>query len=285
MATNRQQFFAPVKKVKSIEVFPKMNFSDHNDHCVIVDRPDGGGEQVVNFVSERYGLLENKQFFTELEKQLRANKLRFETDYNHIDYCKYYASYKVEGRDLSVGQTKYMDKIKPMIQIQRSYSSQIGFRLLLGFYRQICSNGMFGLKTQSVANLKHTVGNLDKMYETINTTIQRFLEESKDTIEQFQVAGDREIVNWEDRVMEITANTSFPKKSIEQVINRINFESNQNNLPITDWLIYNGFNYQLNHSQGIGGSPEAKIKLDKELFKHIIDNPFDAKFDRELVLA
>jgi hypothetical protein len=278
MSKSKEEFFAAVRKVKSTEIFPNVGFSKHNDHCVLVTRPDGV-EQAVNFVSGRYGLLENTEFFPALEQKLTENGFRFTPAYDHVDYCKYYATYQIEGRDLMIGQTKYADKIMPMMKIMRSYSSQIGFRIVFGFYRQICSNGLWGYKWVQQANLKHTVGNLDKMYQTITTSIQKFLDEAKDLTEVYQVIGDREVTHWTDRVQEVIAATSFPLKSAEEVINRINFEHNSNGLPITDWLIYNGFNYQLSHSEGMGASPEARVELDREVFSHILNKPFDAKFE------
>lgn len=281
---NREAFFSPVRKVETQLVIPGFKPSAHNSQTVIVTRPDGV-DQIVNFASESYGLLDNNEFFPALEQSMRDNGFRFDVNYSHIDFCKYYAQYTIDGRDLNIGQTKYQDKVKPMVKIMRSYSSQIGFRLVLGFYRQICSNGMWGTKWLQQANLKHTNGNLDKMYVSINDTIQKFLDEAQDIAEEFQVIGDRSVTNWTDRVQEIAASTDFSAKHIEDVVSRINFEHNNNNLPITDWLIYNGFNYQLNHSDKINSAPEVKVKLDKDIFKHILDNPFNAKFNPELILA
>ena len=277
MSKSKEEFFAPVRKVESVEVFPGVEFSSHNNHCVLVTRPDGM-EQAVNFVSGRYGLLENAEFFPQLESKLTENNFRFTASYENVDFCKYYATYKIEGRDLNIGQTKYDDKIMPMMKIMRSYSSQIGFRIVFGFYRQICSNGLWGYKWVQQSNLKHTVGNLDKMYQTITTSIQKFLDEAKELTEVYQVIGDRAVTHWTDRVQEVIAATGFPVKAAEQVINRINFEHNTNGLPITDWLIYNGFNYQLSHSEGMGASPESRVDLDREVFNHILNQPFDAKF-------
>lgn len=281
---NKEAFFSPVRKVETTSIIPGFETSNHNSHAVIVTRPDGQ-DQLVNFVSESYGLLDNSEFFPALESKMKENKFRFDANYKHHEFCKYYAQYTIDGRDLNIGQTKYQDKIKPMVKIMRSYSSQIGFRLVLGFYRQICSNGMWGTKWLQQANLKHTQGNLDKMYASINLTIQKFLDEANELTEEFQVLGDRTVTHWEDRVMEVAASTDFSSKHIEEVMNRINFEHSNNNLPITDWLIYNGFNYQLNHSDRINSAPEAKVKLDKAVFKHILDNPFDAKFEPDAIIA
>lgn len=281
---SKEEFFSPVRKEASQLLFPSMEFSPHNSHCVIVTRPDEK-DQVVNFVSDRYGLLHNSEFFGNLEDRLRQNKFRFDGQYSHVDFCKYYADYTIQGRDLMIGSTKYQDKIMPRMKIMRSYSSQIGFRVVYGFYRQICSNGMWGTKWVQQANLKHTEGNLDKMYQVITEGMQKFLDETQQCIEEFQVVGDRSVTHWVDRIEEVIASTAFSVKLKEDVIRRVNIEHNENNLPITDWLIYNAFNYQLNHSDQIHSSPEARIQLDREIFKHIIDNPFDAKFEPELISA
>jgi hypothetical protein len=277
---NKDAFFSPVRKVETQTLIPGFETSAHNTHAIVVTRPDGV-DQLVNFVSQNYGLLDNNEFFPALEKSMRENKLSFDASYGHQEHCKYYATYTIKGRELSIGKSEYQDKILPQIKIMRSYSSQIGFRLVLGFYRQICSNGMWGFKSVSQANLKHTQGNLPLMYESINTTIAKFIEEAKELTEVFQVLGDRKVTHWNDRVLEIASNTAFSAKHAEDVIERITIEHNENGLPITDWLIYNGFNYQLNHSENIQSSPEAKVKLDKQLFKHILDNPFDQKFEVE----
>ena len=42
--------------------------------------------------------------------------------------------------------------------------------------------------------------------------------------------------------------------------------------PVTDWLIYNAFNYQLNHNEKIGFFEEYKEVVDQKILEFMLEN-------------
>jgi hypothetical protein len=81
---------------------------------------------------------------------------------------------------------------------------------------------------------------------------------------------EQKLNNIQERVEQIAVDVNFPSRQVEEVVNRIEIEQKQNNLPLTDWLVYNGFNYQLNHNEKINMPEELKMELDGKVFAKLL---------------
>lgn len=267
-----KDFFSPVKKVPAKDILGKnYNTTERNSHCIVVDI-DGGGHKIVNFCSKVYGLVENSKIFPEIEKML-SEKYTFSKKYTHRDHSKFYADYLLKGKDTIIGHAKFDDKIQPLIRIMHSYNGQLKYSAQMGFKRQICSNGLWGYVFETQIDLRHNLGNLSKIFEGTMKGVDEFLKQSEKFKLVYQVLADRQIKNVEHRVDEvINAVKLFPKRQRAEVIERINIEHKDNNLPITDWLVYNAFNYQLNHNTSIKQHEDVKMTTDKKVFEFMHKN-------------
>ena len=57
------QFYAPVRKVDSSELNPKLEFMSYNECKVLVTNVETGAEVEVNNCSHNYGLIPNERLF------------------------------------------------------------------------------------------------------------------------------------------------------------------------------------------------------------------------------
>lgn len=265
-------FYFEVEKVKSSDLFPGFAFNSYNSHSIVVKTPDNPNGVVVNNCSADYGLLPNRDIFPILEESL-ASEFKFVATRNVSDLSKFYVEYKLQGKEFSISpKTGKRDIISPVLRIQHSYNSRILFDVMFGFYREICTNGLWGYQYASEFVLSHTKNNVDKIVEkTMNATV-KFMEEANFVRDKYQFLANGEIVtNLEERVDEIIENTNFHQLR-EDILERIRKEHQVDGLPITDYLIYNGFNFQLNHNTKIKMQPEHKVKLDRKVFSFITES-------------
>lgn len=268
---SEREFFSPVKKVESIEVLgAELSTLPAHSHAIVVNTESG--DKVVNFCSKIYGLVENEKIFPQIEAML-SEKYTFKKTYRHKDYSKFYADYLLEGKDTMIGHAKFDDKIQPLIRIMHSYNGTLKYSAVMGFRRQICSNGLWGHVFETAIDLRHNEGNLSKIFEGTINGVDNFIKKSNDFKLIYEVLAERKIENLEHRVDEvINAVKLFPKRQRQEVIDRVKIEQSNNNLPLTDWLIYNAFNYQLNHNEEIKQHLDVKMTTDKQVFNFIHKN-------------
>ena len=79
--------------------------------------------------------------------------------------------------------------------------------------------------------------------------------------------ANRMVNNWTERIEEVTKVTGFPTRQLEAVTSRLMSEHHQHGLPITDWLIYNAFNGELNHNSTIKTDEYKRMELDTLIFE------------------
>ena len=76
--------------------------------------------------------------------------------------------------------------------------------------------------------------------------------------------------NVEELITEVIENTKFPTRQGESVLERINEEHSQLGGSMNRWLVYNGFNYQLNHNTDIGTADHKKDRIDEQVLDYLL---------------
>lgn len=268
--TAEQEFYLPARIVDTSTLLSADNATvmKYNDKAVIVDLPTG--PKIVNFCSKIYGLVKNEEIFPQIEKLL-DEKFVYERKYRHSDNCVFWADYLLQGKDMLIGKASFDDKVQPCIRIMHSYNGTVRFKAVMGFRRQICSNGLWGYVFDTAFELRHSSGNLLKIFEKTIAGVESFLEQAESFKLKYDDMADRMVVNLKERVELITAATNFPKRQMEAVIQRAQIEHSTNNLPMSDWLVYNAFNYQLNHNTEFSGDEAYRMKMDSTILKMITE--------------
>lgn len=266
--TTEEQFYLPAKLVETTEI---LNLEDsttmpYNSHAVVVEMPSG--PKIVNFCSEKYGLVKNSEIFPEIEKLLDEDYI-YKKVYRHRDNCVFWADYTLQGRDLLVGAAKFDDKVQPIIRIMHSYNGSVRYRAVMGFRRQICTNGLWGHVFDTQVDLRHSQGNLTKIFSETIEGVKEFVEKADEFKLQYDEMTNNLVQNVDEFVELIINSSMFPKRQKEAVIDRVKIESSSHNLPISDWLVYNAFNYQLNHNDEFSNDEVHRMKIDNQVLRLI----------------
>ncbi|HNQ19961.1 MAG TPA: DUF932 domain-containing protein [Bacteroidales bacterium] len=263
-----QEFYLParIEETSSILNLENAQVMPYNDRAVIVDLPTG--PKIVNFCSKVYGLVENDKIFPEIEKLL-SEKYIFKKSYRHVNHCVFWADYELEGRDMFIGNIGFEDSVKPLIRIMHSYNGSVKYRAIMGFRRQICSNGLWGYVFDTQFELRHSVGNLHKIFENTLKGVEKFLEQAEDFKLKYEDMTSKAVANPQEKIELIINSSNFPKRQADAVLQRLEYEANNLNLPVNDWLIYNAFNYQINHNEEFSNDESYRMKMDHQILRLI----------------
>lgn len=258
-------FYAPVRKVACKDIIPETNFLSYNDHAIIMNV--AGQDTIVNFCSEDYGLLPTYDLFPKIEEVL-AKEFDFDVNYSVRNMGRFYADFKIKGFEKSIGKK---DFVNPVVRFAHSYNSQIMFNGSAGHEREICTNGLWGLVMEHMISLSHTKNNVEVIVGRVFDMVTGFIANIENENMRLEALLQKKIkvAALEERVKEIIEETGFYKSVEKEIMDRINFEKTQNNLPLTNWLLYNAFNYQLNHNDKLSGAPEDKMKKDRAVFAYL----------------
>lgn len=260
-------FFAPVEAVDTASLL-NGTFDVRSDRskAVVVTKPDGG-KSIVNLASKTYGLHTTTELFGRLESEMEG-KIEYEAQYFHEDYKRFYADYTLKGRMTSIGSLNFKgDNVAPKIRVMHSYDSWIPFTFQIGMWRQICTNGLHGYAFEQKARVKNTINSTPEIYRIMVDEMQTLLDSVKNIEVVYNDMANRSVPNFTERITEVVAATSFPARQVEAVTNRLISEHSIHNLPISDWLIYNAFNYQLNHNESIKTDEYKRMEMDSRIFE------------------
>lgn len=254
-----------------ISIIPGANFMSYNNHAVIMELD--GVDTFVNFCSANYGLLPAYEIFPLIEKVL-SEKFKIEVEYVVRNVACFYVYYKLSNIEFEVGKG---DQIQPTMMVAHSYNSQKQFNVNFGFRRKICENGLWGIVTEHGLTVSHTEGMIEALAENVLVLVEDFMKRSGEEAEKYDVLYQKKIKasELEATVKEAIKEAGFYKSVEKEVIERVLYEKETHRLPLTNWLLYNAFNFQLNHNDKLNGSPEEKMKKDKAMFNHLSDGVFE----------
>ena len=262
-------FFAPVELVETKTILNgDFNIRSDRSKSVIITKPDGGRD-IVNMASDSYALNTTTELFGRLEAEMDG-KIQYEAKYYHEGFKRFFADYTLKGRMTSIGALDFKsDKVAPKIRVMHSYDSFIPFTFQVGMWRKICENGLHGYAFDQKAKVKNTVNKTPEIYRTMVAEMQSLIEKAKEIEVVYNDMANRQISNWTERIEAVVAGTDFPVRQTEMVTQRLILEHQTHDLPISDWLIYNAFNYQLNHNSEMKRDEYSRMNIDTKVFEFL----------------
>jgi len=108
-------------------------------------------------------------------------------------------------------------------------------------------------------------------FESVMQMTSEFLAEASDAMESYHELEGQPVKDWMDRIEEVTEATTFPVTLQEAVVARMELELDSTpGLKSTDWVVYNAFNFQLNHNTSIGAKYNKKDAMDQEVLEYLL---------------
>jgi hypothetical protein len=249
-----------------------------------------GGDFFLNACSGVYELVKNESIFPHIGGILDSHKIKYEVEFSHTNNVRFYANYVITDKKLGYTMDGTSDRVQPLLRVQHSYNGLTKYRIIFGYYRLICSNGLvIAVEAMTKYNLcltgKHTKSIIGSL-EQLNSLLTVFADDSKavrkELIEKYEILGGRMVPNVQDRIKEvmiqnkinIIENTKF--NTLLDITNRIMIEANDNSLgykgKVTDWLVYNGINQYLNDDDLNIAAPEKRQETDSKVFEYMLEN-------------
>jgi hypothetical protein len=262
--------FYPVRKVRSDELVPGIATNSYNEYKVVVETPKGLKE--VNSCSDVYRVFSNEEILLSLLPEIsRICPVKL------VPKIYQDAIFKIDlvmDRTITMGGRVEMDEIFPSFTFYNSYNGKIKLSGNVSCMRLICTNGMMAPVSEfSSETYMHTANNGEGLaISEMMNTVQTFLDNLEEIIEPFRELRAMPVYNLTERVDEIIEETKFPITQRDAVLDRIQYEMAELGFPKTDWLVYNGFNFQLNHNTDINMAPHKKSQMDSQIQNFILTN-------------
>jgi len=249
-----------------------------------------GNDFLLNQCSNIYTLVKNVDIFPNIEKVLTENNIAFSVTYSHINNVRFYADYIIEDSRYSYNMKNTTDYIKPMLRVQHSYNGLTKYRIIFGYYRLVCTNGMtipiqemknFNLVIvgKHTASIEHSFNELDKMLKYFAVNAKQITEE---ITAKYELLGGRMVTNLEDRITEVLNAVKMPIvdnskfNTLNYITSIAKHDANDNTLGyngrVNDFLLYNAINQYLNDDSRNIAVPEKRMETDSKVLEFMLIN-------------
>ena len=266
---------------------------------VVATLPDGLLD--VNYCSPRYELVPNASIFPKIVAILIHHGIEFNVTYFHDDHARFYADFQITDSRYTYKMKGSNDFICPMLRVQHSYNGMTKYRIIFGYFRLVCSNGLvIGIEEMKNFNLcltgKHTSSILGSL-RRLNDLMEVFATDAKELTQtltsKYEKLAESVVTNVKDRVNEVlkvgkviaVENSKF--NTVNNIVDRIMAEANGDktvkingedktlgyNGKVTDWLIYNGVNQYINDNSLNIAAPEKRMESDSKIFEYLLKYP------------
>ena len=259
--TDIESLLFDVKKVKTALILPMYQPLSYNSIAVIDDK-----NRILNFCSEDYGLVKNFDIINAVKEKFKDFSIDIQGKSSHGN-TRFQFDVIFKNNPIMSG----IDPVFPKLSIFNSYNGRTKYAFQGGLYRQICTNGLaIGIEgsSKSISQIHTPSAEAGLAIEQINEIVSILLDSSELLSKPIEYLQDVPIKWPEERIYEVADATGFPVSQIEKVIERVQTEAKQ--LEMTDWIIYNGFNFQLNHNEDFSMAPDKRNKLDMNIFDYMI---------------
>ena len=265
--------------------------ASNKEYCKRIVGQINGGDFLLNQCSNIYKLISNADIFPNIEAVLEANGIEYTVEYSHINHVRFYADYKITDSRYGYTMKGTNDKIMPMLRVQHSYNGLTKYRILFGFFRMVCTNGLtVAVEEMKRFNLvivgKHTEA-IKNSFSKLNEMLIYFGANahiiSGAITQKYEKLGGVWVTNPEDRLREVleasniivVENNNF--NTLNDIMGRVKAEANGEvnydmgyNGRINNWLIYNGINQYLNDNSRNIATPEVRIEKDSKVLEYML---------------
>lgn len=263
----------------------------NSEYSRIVVGQTSEGAMDLNYCSPRYELIPNSDIFPNVENVLNTNEIDFKVTYQHINHVRFYADYEITDKRYAYTMNNTSDDIVPMLRVQHSYNGLTKYRIVFGYFRLVCTNGMvIPVQEMDEFNLviigKHT-DSIKKSFAKLDVLLNNFVDGAKEITsritEKYEILGGHWVANVQDRLTEVLEASKIAIidtskfNTLNDITNRIMVEANGEkedlgyNGKVNDWLIYNGINQYLNDNDRNIAVPEKRMETDSKVFEYMLE--------------
>lgn len=260
--------YFPVRKVPIEEIAAGYDYPSGLSHAIIVTKPDGE-ERIVQFCSDLYHLVPNDTVIPELEKEV-SRFFKIEKKIKMWGWSRFFIDFIIKDKSIEISKG---DNVFARFRTINSYDGAIRYHYQMGFWRQICGNGLtipIGEVRELVSMHTPKLGK-ETSFEALLQMTSEFMAEASDIAEIYYELQENTVKDWMMRIEEVAEETSFPISLTEDVAYRMGKELEAlPGIEPNDWLVYNAFNYQLNHNDELKAKESKKDTMDQEVLDYLL---------------
>lgn len=266
-----KHLFYKTEKVLVKDILPDYDPPEGQEYAIVTHTDQG--MKICNFCSKSYNLVTNEELILPMMEAILSEYPNADIVAQSQRDSRFYVDIIFDDVSRSIGSKRkaIVDTIHPKFQITNSYDGKVKYSRDFGFWRVVCENGMSVPTSDIISEGGLHTDKLDDLINAellINTTSE-YLENVRDYTEPYRkLMKNRADV--EERIAQVLDNTSFPKRQAEAVADRIASEVKVLKSPANDWLVYNGFNGELNHNQEFKMTISKRHEVDKQIFDFLL---------------
>lgn len=227
--------------------------------------------KLLHLAGSNYKLITNLELYqnanNEMVNMFGAGGFKF--DFQNEDDRRFFMKFTIKEDskfDVNVG-----DIIETVITFKNSYDGHMKLSASIGFNRLVCSNGMTAYElNNNIQILKHSKNSSEFDFSEIRTSLSAMdvqINKYKKLQERFLTY--REITEFIEQVGKSKEREAFPKGLLKEVFPIVERESSLLNSAPNAWLLYNAFNFHINHNNKIGLDLKSKEKMDSLIYEDI----------------
>jgi hypothetical protein len=240
------------------------------------------GDQIVYVGSNSYGHLPNEKFFHTVEEKLQQEGIGYDTRSINRNNCSFAVDYILVDDNMHVTIKNGIDRLRPMLRFTNSYDGSCKSAGYMGFYREVCSNGLHVSHTDIGFSVKHRGDMVEVVLPEIEQIVKKFFDNEYYTLRRkFEVLAERPIKDLKEFVkvtaehfnlfqFECSEKNPSPSLNARMVLETIERESRLLKVQPNMWIGYNAFNNVL-HGK-LKKTFGSQRKLDTEIFEHLLAN-------------
>jgi len=262
-----------VEKVENPSIANGFATTTENSHAII-GYPTVKGNEVkteLHNCAERYKLVSNLEIFSELERLFSLNKKTadYEVSIHNIDNVQFAVDFRFPQFKALI---KKVDEVIAGFTVRNSYNGKWAFSGYLNSYRQVCSNGMWGMSRALSVKNRHT--------EIVKVAVQTMFLEVINALEEFEtqvvkyelLANAERQQGWEDRLEDIAKKSGIVKFHDDaKAIARME-ATNLYGGVVNDFVIYNALNNVLFNNSLNKKPQDVRAKIDQQIVANLLAN-------------
>lgn len=265
-----KELFQNVRKVALTDILPKYLTNPEKSFGIVTDTPQG--PKIVNFCSDDYTVVPNKEIYDPLIEALEKIYKKIEVSYSCHKDAIFNISFNFLGKAEKLADK---DVLTPRMTIRNSYNGKVKYSIQWGIYRLVCSNGLSVPVDGTHKNLilMHTPGAGEGIaLEKTLGGLENFIAVFHELIEPYELLKESPVGDIRYRIEDVVEATGFPARQIDEAVEQATKEMSKLKLNASDWIVYNALNYQLNHNTDIAMLDHKKQNLDAEVLNYLLNH-------------
>lgn len=274
MEDNKKEMLVRVEKINAADLLPGYKTVSKFSNAIVVYPGGKKDPKIVNFCSDTYTLVYNRDIIEKIEEGLKSN-FQIEASYFHKNHAKFYMDYFIKDKEVKVQKG---DVVGVKIRVQNSYDGRLKFGYNFGLHRLVCTNGMTmpDKSTYKKESSMHTPQLISRdLVSKMVDEAGELIGDLKEIVKPYQILTDSKVPGNVDaitaRMHKIAEDTKYPKRQINEAAQIALNEMKQLRAEMNDWLIYQAMNNILNHSTEIKMEYHRREEVDQELIRKFLN--------------